>query len=137
MPFVMDASIIAAWALPDESDAYADRIVGRVAAEEVVAPLLWRAELHNLLLISVRRQRITREQAVQLCRIALGLPIRFDSAPDEPLALALAFAHQLSFYDALYLELAKRQGLPLATLDRQLAAAAACEGVTVLEAIAP
>ena len=132
MPFVMDASIIAAWALPDESDAYADWTVDRLEIDVATAPLLWRAELHNLLLISTRRQRITHQQAIQLRLNTLRLPIRFDDQADETRAFALAFTHQLSFYDALYLELAKRQGVPLATLDRQLAIAAAAEQVEIL-----
>ena len=69
-----------------------------------------------------RRRRITES----------GTALRIDRSPDENAVLRLARAHRLSVYDAAYLELAQREGLPLATLDADLQRAAAGEGVALV-----
>jgi predicted nucleic acid-binding protein len=62
------------------------------------------------------------------------LPIRLESAGDEAILMTLARKRKLTVYDAAYLELAKREGLPLATLDRDLEKAAIAEGVALFGA---
>lgn len=97
-----------------------------------VAPALWPLEVANAVLMGERRQRSTEAQAAKWLGNLSSLPITVD---DETAArawsdvLRLARAHRLSAYDAAYLELALRRGLPLATLDDQLKAAAAAVGV--------
>jgi predicted nucleic acid-binding protein len=61
-----------------------------------------------------------------------ALSIRIDRAPESDVVLAFGRTHRLTIYDAAYLELARRSGLPLATLDQQLARAARAESVPLL-----
>ena len=60
------------------------------------------------------------------------LPIQTDEEPDLRVAFGLAKKHGLSFYDALYLELAKRQHTVPGTLDIALSHAPSAEGVLIL-----
>ncbi len=62
------------------------------------------------------------------------LPVRLKPAGDDAGLMALARKRRLTVYDAAYLELAKREGLPLATLDRELEKAAVAEGVALFGA---
>lgn len=126
---VVDASVAAAWILPDEHSKNAEALKIEIAERSMLVPTLWWAETRNLLLMAERRGRIeeaiTAKALAQLAR----LPIAFDSEPEEGALLSLARLHQLSVYDALYLELARRKGTALATLDKRLAAACLAERV--------
>ena len=126
---VVDASVAAAWILPDEHSEGAEALKIDIAERSMLVPTLWWAETRNLLLMAERRGRIgealTAKALIQLTR----LPIVFDGEPEEGALLSLARAHQLSVYDALYLELARRKGTALATLDKRLAAACRAERV--------
>jgi predicted nucleic acid-binding protein len=84
--------------------------------------------------ISERRKCITPTQTIQILTRLDELPLRLDVTPDSAGVMALARAHGLTVYDAAYLELALRLELPLATLDRALAAAAPAAGVELLTA---
>ena len=97
-----------------------------------VVPSLWWFEVRNTLVVNERRKRITESATVSFLRELARLPIRVDRVPVEVEVLRLVRAHRLSVYDAAYLELARREGLPLATLDRDLARAAGAEGVPVI-----
>ena len=84
---------------------------------------------HGMRDIAFERVRPGRFERIRALR---ELPLGTDTAPDLDVALALARAHELSFYDAIYLELAQRSELPLATLDTRLAKAATMEGVPLV-----
>ena len=131
--FVLDASVSAAWLLNDEHSPYADRILKRLAADaEAVVPPIWRYEMSNILWVGVRRQRLTAAHAEQLTQFLAALPIAVDPASLDavPGSVAnVAASYELSVYDAAYLELALRRGLPVATLDQRLLAAAKQAGV--------
>ena len=135
MPFVLDASMALAWLFPDESDPIAEAILPRTSIDQPVVPPLWFLEVTNSLLNAERQGRISAK-----VRHTIWLQIdRFDLAVAETDTVALregvtvhALRHNLSAYDAVYLTLAKETGLPLATLDRQLAVAAAREKITLL-----
>lgn len=135
MPFVLDASITACWAFPDEHDARADAALGRVRIDEAVVPSLWWFEVRNILVVNERRKRITESGTNSFLRELARLRIRVDREPEEGVVLRLARAHRLSVYDASYLELALRQAIPVATLDGQLAAATIAEGAVLIGAI--
>ena len=92
-------------------------------------PHLWHLETRNTLLVAERRGRLSRGGVKERMDALKGLPIRTDEEPDLQSAFDLARAHELSFYDALYLELAKRESAELATLDGALGRAAVAEGV--------
>ena len=95
-------------------------------------PSLWWFEIRNILVVNERRKRITESGTRSFLRGLNRIPIRVDRVPVEAEVLRLARAHRLSVYDAAYLELACREGLPLATLDRDLAGAARAENVPII-----
>ncbi|HEY1342434.1 MAG TPA: type II toxin-antitoxin system VapC family toxin [Bryobacteraceae bacterium] len=128
MPFVLDASIPACWALQDEEDSRADAAFERMKSDEAVVPSLWWFEIRNIMVVSERRKRITESDTGLFLRDLAGLRVCVDREPEESVVLRLARTHGLSVYDAAYLELALREAIPLATLDAQLTAAARAEG---------
>jgi len=134
LSFVVDASIALSWYLPGETSAVSEAAFARLRDADAIAPILWWLEIRNTLVISERRQRITPAQIIQILTRLGELPVRLDAAPDSETVLALARAHGLTVYDAAYLELALRLAIPLATLDRALAAAAPSAGVELLTA---
>jgi predicted nucleic acid-binding protein len=87
--------------------------------------------VRNILVVNERRRRIAESDAAAFLLNLSRLRIRIDRLPDEGAVLRLARTRQLSVYDAAYLELAQREGLPLATLDADLNKAAAAEGVVL------
>ncbi len=129
---VIDASVASAWMLDDESVSFADEEYAIVQANGGFVPQHWHFEIRNALLMAERKGRIVQGTiAAHLNRLS-NLSIRTDQTPDLDVALELARRHQLSFYDALYLELAMRRGLSLATLDNALERAATSEGLPPL-----
>jgi predicted nucleic acid-binding protein len=128
MRLVVDASIAAAWALPDESSPVADAALSSTVDSGASAPVVFVYEFRNLLLSNERRARIGPvEVEAALLRMA-DLDVEIDAAGDPDDVLALARRTGLTVYDAAYLELALRRDLPLATLDRRLADAATAAG---------
>ncbi len=101
-------------------------------SEEAVVPCLWWFEVRNILVVKDRRRRIGESDTAAFLVNLSRLRIRIDRAPEEGAVLRLARTRRLSVYDAAYLELAQREGLPLATLDDNLKGAATSEGVTLL-----
>lgn len=131
MPLVIDASVTVAWAFAEEHE-IAERVFALAGAEAMMAPGLWWYELRNVLVLGERRGRITEQQTARFLRDVSRLAITIDTAPDESGVLTLARRHRLTVYDAVYLELALRAALPLATLDAALSAAARTEGVRLI-----
>ena len=129
MAFVTDASIAAAWLLPDEGSALAETALGRLADEPVCVPDLFWHELRNVLISAERRGRIDRHHADSSMARIRRLPIRAPRQPEDDHVLALARGHGLTAYDSSYLALAIQEQCPLATLDRRLNDAAAAEGL--------
>ena len=122
--FVVDASVSAAWFLPDEATPFTEAALQGTATNEVWVPALWLLEIGNLLLSAQRRKRIADPKRRELVAAAAALRLRVDREPVSMVELdALAAHFGLSAYDAAYLELALRRGLPLATLDAALLAA--------------
>jgi predicted nucleic acid-binding protein len=130
--FVLDASVAACWAFDDEDHPKASQALERLRSEEAYAPVLWRFEICNLLVVNERRGRIDERDAGLVLRSLARLPIHLDAQAVESDLLKLARSFRLSAYDAAYLELAARLGLPLATLDGRLAQAAQSAGVALL-----
>lgn len=132
MPFVVDASVAACWLLPDEGHAAAAAAYARFPADTACVPGLWWFEMRNIFLSNERRGRIDSGMTGRALGLLGRLPIRVDHQADDAALMALARRHRLTAYDAAYLELAVREGLPLATLDEALAGAARAEGVAVI-----
>jgi len=82
--------------------------------------------------VNERRRRITESGTASFLLNLSLLRLRIDRSPDENAILRLARSQMLSVYDAAYLELAQREGLPLATQDADLRRAAAGEGVALV-----
>jgi predicted nucleic acid-binding protein len=122
--FVLDASVVASWCFPDEFAPNAEAALRRIARETALAPALLWFELRNVLLMGERRNRLSEAQTTSFLKYIGELPVEVDRDPDDGVVLSLARAYRLSVYDAVYLELAQRKGLPLATLDNALMAAA-------------
>ncbi len=136
MPFVVDASATLPWCFPDEATAATEALLDRIAAgEQAIIPAHWLTEVSNGLLMATRRKRIDRPRAEQLLdrlaalRIAIEPPL---SVKQAHATFALSITHKLTFYDAVYLDLALRTSLPLATLDSALIGAARQEGVSIV-----
>ncbi len=129
MPFVLDASVTACWAFDDEDHPLAALAIERMRTDEAHVPALWWFEVRNILIVNERRGRLTVDHTATFLRALSRLGIAVDTSPDEAAILALARRHRLTVYDAAYLELARREALPLATLDSDLAAAARAEGL--------
>ena len=127
MSLVLDASLTLGWYFEDERTPAGDAVLDRVIEEGAVVPSLWRYEVANGLQMAVRRNRIdTAYRDASLAELRL-LPITVDRAGDDlawTATLALAGRFRLTVYDAAYLELADRRGLPLATADRAIRAGA-------------
>ncbi len=132
MAFVLDCSVAMAWVFPDEASGATARLRDSLADDRAFAPSLWPIEVGSVLLAATRRGRIRRDEWGGILAALEALPIEVEPVSASSLwgpMLALADRHGLSFYDAMYLELAVRLRLPFATLDRKLAAAARAAGV--------
>jgi predicted nucleic acid-binding protein len=128
--FVLDCSMTMAWCFKDEATERTNAVRDQLARDTAMVPrVLWDLEVWNTLLVALRRGRIRALE--ENVRLLMALPVRRVGAPLER-ALELGLKHALSSYDALYLGLALREALPLATLDRGLAQAAQAEGLEVL-----
>ena len=93
-----------------------------------VVPGVWWYELRNALIVNERRGRLRAEDTRATLADLDEMDIAVDARHDTPTVLGLARRHELSVYDAAYLEVALRRGLPLASLDRQLIQAATASG---------
>jgi predicted nucleic acid-binding protein len=133
MPFVLDASIAACWAFPNEQDSRAGAAIARVWIEDAVVPSLWWFEVRNILAVNERRKQITETGTTAFFANLPGCGFGWIGNLRRAV-LRLARAHRLSVYDASYLELALREAIPMATLDGKLAAAAIAEGSELIGA---
>lgn len=134
--FVLDCSVAVAWCFEDEATPESDALLARLAVEAASVPSLWPLELGNVLAMAERRGRITTARLSDFLASLDDLPIAIDEATSQRAlheVLALARAERLTTYDAAYLELAMRLGVPLATRDRELSRAAAKLGTTVID----
>ena len=132
MPFVLDASIAACWAFDDEDHPKAAMALERLRTDAALVPGVWWFEVRNTLIVSERRGRISEADTAAFLRSLSRLGVTVDRAPEEPELLSLSRRLRLTVYDATYLELARREGLPLATLDADLIRAARTENVALL-----
>lgn len=128
MPIVIDANIAIAWFRPDATEV-ADLALDALSEHGAVVPTLWRWEVQDVLRRLDEAGRLTLSVEAALAEMR-QLPITVD---DEFSGLfggetVLSKQHGLSVYDAAYLDVALRHRLPLATMDKKLAAAARVVG---------
>ena len=132
MRFVLDCSVAISWCLVDEDNNYANGILTIMPDSEAFVPGIWSLEIANVLLVAERRNRMTQEQSEEAIALLQSLLIQVDATTDaNALGTTLVLGRQegLAAYDAAYLELALRLGLPLATNDTRLMEAASRCGV--------
>jgi predicted nucleic acid-binding protein len=136
--FVLDTSVTVAWCFPDERGAYTQGILKSLTPHfRAIVPVLWPLEVANVLLVGERRKRSTQADTATWLSFLSALPIVVDDETNARAwsdALNLARVQNLSVYDAAYLELAMRRGIPLATVDEKLKAAAKNVGVAIYTA---
>ncbi len=134
--FVIDNSVVMTWCFKDETSRYADVILDRLEVSAGFVPSIWPLEVFNVLLVAERKKRIGEADSVRFIALLSELPIIVEQEPPERMIkeiFALARKHKLSSYDASYLDLAMRKGLPIATLDKNLLAAAKRSKVPILK----
>jgi predicted nucleic acid-binding protein len=136
--FVLDASVAVAWVARTPVDPYAATVQTYVAnGWRAIIPALWQLEVANALLMIERRGTLTAADAdrgILDLETFLASRAEVDQMPVAMrLASDLARRFQLTVYDAVYLELAKRESVPVATLDKSLRVAAAKAGVALLK----
>ncbi|HVY35195.1 MAG TPA: type II toxin-antitoxin system VapC family toxin [Caulobacteraceae bacterium] len=135
MSLVLDCSATLAWVYGEETTQAVRAVFEAVGSRGAWVPALWRLEVANVLEMGVRRHRHDAAfREATLADLAL-LPLQLDPETDQHAwgaTARLAARHGLTLYDAAYLELARRKDIPLATLDRELRAAALAEGVPLL-----
>ena len=133
--FVLDASVTMSWFLDDKMDTRAVVAQSRLTEDRALVPQLWHLEVRNCLIVAARRGHISTEGVTECLEALKWLPIETDTEINLSAAFSLAQTHTLSFYDAVYLELAKRQEAALASLDTALVHAAAAEGIPPVRAV--
>jgi predicted nucleic acid-binding protein len=133
--FVLDASVALSWFVDDPVPPYAVQIRDLMAGgNKALVPGLWVLEMANGLLMAERRGKLSAAEVNQGLKhletvVAAGIEVDPLAAPAIRDVFVPAQAHDLTVYDAVYLELAQREGLPLATLDKRLRTAAVKAGI--------
>lgn len=134
---IVDASIALSWCFEDEESVLATAVLEKLEAISAFAPAIWPLEVANGLRSAERRGRLDEQSIPAATQLLMTLPIAVEEALGLEATIArvlpLARSLGLSAYDATYLDLATRRGLPLATADDQLARAARAAGVELLE----
>jgi predicted nucleic acid-binding protein len=133
---VVDASVALDWCFESERSAYGERVLEHVLAHQAVVPVIWPSEVANGLLSGLRRSRLTPASLTQAATMLSQLPIEVAPHIGEAPIVRLVQSgreYSLTAYDASYLSLAMARGLPLATRDSALVAAAAKAGVELYE----
>jgi len=135
--FVLDCSVTMAWCFDDEATPYTDSVQDQLDNVRAIVPTIWPLEVTNAALVGERRKQLDEARSTRFFALLSGLPIIVDEGTSSKAFVAIAHlarAHQLSSYDAAYLELAIRRGLPLACLDGKLKAAAKATGIQLYNA---
>jgi predicted nucleic acid-binding protein len=135
MGFVLDASISLAWCFSDEASQFSSDLLIRLESEKAFVPVLWTLEMGNILIVAERKKRISFAKIAEFLTLLEDLDIQIDhetSSRGFREILSLAHSEKLTTYDASYLELAMRMGVPLATKDSKLREAAERLGVITL-----
>ena len=135
--FVLDASVTAAWFFPDEFNPLSEAVLDRLREEEAVVPAIWHVEMANILVVAQRRQRLTEAAVTTALRVLASLPIVTAEPTDMDRLVGAARELGLSTYDVSYLVVAMREGLAIATQDKELRRAAERAGVELMAEMNP
>lgn len=133
--FVVDNSVVMTWCFSDETNKYSDAVLDSLNTSTAFVPSIWPLEIGNVLLVAERRKRLSEADSTRFIALIAELPIVIEQEEPERMIkdiLALARKHKISTYDASYLDLAMRKGLPIASLDKDLRKAARRSRVAIL-----
>jgi predicted nucleic acid-binding protein len=125
--FVIDNSVVMSWCFKDEISQYADAVLDRLQDSTAFVPSIWPLEVANVLLVAERKKRLREADSVRFITLLSQLPIIVEYERTGRMMydlLTLARANGLSSYDASYLNLSMRKGIPIATMDNRLIEAA-------------
>jgi predicted nucleic acid-binding protein len=124
------------WCFKDETNNYADIVLDRLTELVAVVPSIWPLEVVNVLLAAERQKRLSESDSIRFLTLLSQLPILVEYERAEMMKELLAWArsNHLSSYDASYLDLAMRKGIPMTTLDNKLIEAAKRIDVPILAA---
>jgi predicted nucleic acid-binding protein len=131
---VVDCSVTMSWLFREEFTQFSERVLDEVIVGQAVEPMIWPLEVANVMLSAERRGRLTQAESAHFLSRLSELSIDVSTMGQQQVAdelVALARETGTTVYDASYLELAARLGVPLATLDRRLAEAATKIGVAL------
>lgn len=133
---VIDNSVVMSWCFKDQANPYADSVLERLTDAVAYVPPVWPLEVVNVLVAAERKKCISEADSVRFISLLSQLPILVEYESPEKVMndlLGLSRAYNLSSYDASYLDLAMRKGLPLATLDEKLRKATKLVKVSLLK----
>lgn len=133
--FVLDCSVTMAWLFEDENTSSTENILNLLESTQAIVPSIWPLEVANVLLIAVKKKRVTPTQASSFIDALTALPIHIDESTSTRAMhsiFTLATQENLTIYDAAYLELAVREKIPLATKDLDLIKACKLLNIKVL-----
>jgi predicted nucleic acid-binding protein len=131
---VLDASLVLAWVLDEALPLGFEKLQDLIYTEGARVPALWPVEVANGLLAATKQRRLPAHEVPGILADLAHLPLEVDNLTAHyawTRTYQLAIRHQLTLYDATFLEVALRFGLPLATLDRALQRAARAEHLLV------
>jgi len=134
--FVIDNSVVMSWCFKDETSEYTDAVLNRLEYSTAFVPSIWPLEVGNVLLVAERNKRLRQADSIRFIALLSELPIIVEpESPDRMMneIVSIARAYDLSTYDASYLDLAMRKGIPIATLDKSLLRAAKKSNVPVIK----
>ncbi len=135
MKIIADISVVLSWLFEEEQTKDALEVLRRIEKDEMLVPPLWWSELENGILMGERRGRKSPVETAAFLKLVRSLTIHTDDAPPHRVSddiLQIGRDHQLTAYDATYVELAVRQGVPLATFDVAIRKRAPILGIKLL-----
>jgi predicted nucleic acid-binding protein len=133
--FVIDNSVVMSWCFQDETSKYTDAVLGHLEEATAYVPAIWPLEVGNVLLVAERRKRLSQADSSRFISLLFDLPIIVEQElPERMLSeiLSLAREYKLSSYDASYLDIAMRKGLPIASTNKHILAAAKRSNIPIV-----
>ena len=135
MPFVLDASVTLTWCFEDQSSDYSKAVLAALQTDTAYVPVIWELEVLNALLGAERKKLLSHAYCLGFWQTLNSFSIKRSDGLVQPLELySLGLDYKLTSYDATYLELAIKLGIPLASLDKKIKSAAEQAGVKLFEA---
>lgn len=135
-PFILDCSIAMTWLFSEQATTASLSARDALLSTHCYVPSIWPLEINNVLWVAVRSKKITDLQAKRFKYILKNMAIEIDFKASDlmnDVIFELSSSYNISCYDASYLELAIRENLSLATLDKTLAKAAVKAGVGLFD----